>query len=199
MQDKHQKEPKMTHKLNLIEIIIILVSVLVIIMALFFFNVNAQQLAHAAGNGYTKMAKATSDNTTATKADVLKQRGVPGKGIDKAPGLQKQFNPNSNATAKVEIKKSLHEFKNGANRPSSDNSTSVSPVSDNTTMTKAWIQQQRGVPGKGIAEAPGLQKAFDRKAGEQTGLKNFWLKWQERFREMFRKNNRGETSPAASD
>jgi len=32
-----------------------------------------------------------------TKADILKQRGVPGKGIDTAPGLQKPFNPNSQA------------------------------------------------------------------------------------------------------
>ncbi|MFA5078188.1 MAG: hypothetical protein WC541_01730, partial [Dehalococcoidia bacterium] len=30
-----------------------------------------------------------------TKAGILKSRGVPGKGIDHAPGLQKPFNPNS--------------------------------------------------------------------------------------------------------
>jgi uncharacterized repeat protein (TIGR01451 family) len=33
-----------------------------------------------------------------TKAGILKARGVPGKGIDKAPGLQKPFNPNSQAS-----------------------------------------------------------------------------------------------------
>lgn len=33
-----------------------------------------------------------------TKADILKERGVPGKGLDKAPGLQKPFNPNSKAS-----------------------------------------------------------------------------------------------------
>jgi len=32
-----------------------------------------------------------------TKADILKDSGVPGKGLDKAPGLQKPFNPNSQA------------------------------------------------------------------------------------------------------
>ena len=32
-----------------------------------------------------------------TKADILKSRGVPGKGIENAPGLQKPFNPNSKA------------------------------------------------------------------------------------------------------
>jgi len=33
----------------------------------------------------------------ATKADILKDSGVPGKGLDKAPGLQKPFNPDSKA------------------------------------------------------------------------------------------------------
>ena len=36
-------------------------------------------------------------NLPSTKADVLKDSGVPGKGLDKAPGLQKPFNPNSQA------------------------------------------------------------------------------------------------------
>jgi hypothetical protein len=33
-----------------------------------------------------------------TKAEILKLSGVPGKGIDTAPGLQKPFNPNSKAS-----------------------------------------------------------------------------------------------------
>jgi len=32
-----------------------------------------------------------------TKADILKDSGVPGKGLENAPGLNKQFNPNSQA------------------------------------------------------------------------------------------------------
>lgn len=32
-----------------------------------------------------------------TKADILKGSGVPGKGLDTAPGLQKEFNPKSQA------------------------------------------------------------------------------------------------------
>jgi hypothetical protein len=32
-----------------------------------------------------------------SKADILQGSGVPGKGLDKAPGLQKPFNPNSQA------------------------------------------------------------------------------------------------------
>lgn len=33
----------------------------------------------------------------ATKAEILQESGVPGKGLDKAPGLQKPFNPKSQA------------------------------------------------------------------------------------------------------
>ncbi|MBA7518060.1 hypothetical protein ES705_10125 [subsurface metagenome] len=32
-----------------------------------------------------------------TKAEILKENGVPGRGLDKAKGLQKPFNPNSKA------------------------------------------------------------------------------------------------------
>ncbi len=41
----------------------------------------------------------------ATKADVLIDSGVPGKGLDTAPGLQKPFNPNSRATEHAGKKK----------------------------------------------------------------------------------------------
>ena len=37
------------------------------------------------------------DDEPMTKAEILKLSGVPGKGIDKAPGLQKPFNDNSQA------------------------------------------------------------------------------------------------------
>ena len=36
-------------------------------------------------------------NLPSTKADILEESGVPGKGLDKAPGLQKPFNPDSKA------------------------------------------------------------------------------------------------------
>ena len=32
-----------------------------------------------------------------TKADILSDSGIPGKGLEEAPGLQKSFNPNSQA------------------------------------------------------------------------------------------------------
>lgn len=35
------------------------------------------------------------NNNVRTKAEILRERGVPGKGIDHAPGLQKPFNSNS--------------------------------------------------------------------------------------------------------
>ena len=40
-----------------------------------------------------------------TKASVLAGSGVPGRGIDKAPGLQKEFNPNSKAAENAGKKK----------------------------------------------------------------------------------------------
>ncbi len=40
---------------------------------------------------------ATTEVPPPTKAAILKERGVPGKGLDTAPGLDKEFNPNSQA------------------------------------------------------------------------------------------------------
>jgi len=40
-----------------------------------------------------------------TKADILKDSGVPGKGLENAPGLQKPFNPNSQAAEHAGKKK----------------------------------------------------------------------------------------------
>jgi hypothetical protein len=39
----------------------------------------------------------TINKSLLTKAEILKLSGVPGKGIEKAPGLQKPFNPKSKA------------------------------------------------------------------------------------------------------
>lgn len=41
------------------------------------------------------LVNATSNNVT--KAEILRDRGVPGNGIDHAPGLKKPFNPKSKA------------------------------------------------------------------------------------------------------
>jgi len=56
---------------------------------------------------------------------------------------------------------------------STSNSVSVTLISNNTVLTKARILQMRGVPGKGISHAPGLQKPFNPKsqAAEHAGKK----------------------------
>ncbi|MBM3155622.1 MAG: hypothetical protein FJ008_09920 [Chloroflexi bacterium] len=60
----------------------------------------------AASNSVSVALTTSSDNNSPpqvmTKAQILKARGVPGKGIATAPGLQKPFNPNSNAAKKLQ-------------------------------------------------------------------------------------------------
>lgn len=58
----------------------------------------------ATATGADPLGNTVTDNVTAsvplnpmTKADILRYREVPGKGIDAAPGLQKPFNPKSQA------------------------------------------------------------------------------------------------------
>ena len=64
---------------------------------------------------------ASSDNNSdngepqiMTKAQILKQLGVPGKGIDTAPGLQKPFNPKSQAAMKLERFMERHTIRENA-------------------------------------------------------------------------------------
>jgi hypothetical protein len=74
------------------------------------------------------------------------------KGIEEAPGLQKPFNPNSNAAIKTQNR---HQEKvKEKNKEHEGNS-------DNVTMNKADILIESGVPGRGVNEAPGLQKKFN--------------------------------------
>lgn len=47
----------------------------------------------------------TINKSLMTKAEILKLSGVPGKGIDQAPGLQKPFNPKSRAAERAGKKK----------------------------------------------------------------------------------------------
>lgn len=56
------------------------------------------------------------DNSTLTKSEILKEKGVRGKGIDHAPGLQKSFNENSQAlnhVGKNEKNQDKHRYGNG--------------------------------------------------------------------------------------
>jgi len=63
-----------------------------------------------AGNTVSATSNTVSDSLTVnksllTKAEILKLSGVPGKGISKAPGLQKPFNPKSQAAEHAGKKK----------------------------------------------------------------------------------------------
>jgi hypothetical protein len=112
------------------------------------------------------------------KAEILKLMGVPGKGIDKAPGLQKPFNPKSQAAEHHGIgtdNVTQTETASGLQKPSNPKSRDdTNNNSDNVTQTKAEILKLSGVEGKGIDAAPGLQKPFNPKsqAAEHAGKKD---------------------------
>jgi len=56
-------------------------------------------------NGTIYGATWSEENAPVTMADILKNSGILGKGIDNAPGLQKAFNPNSKAAERAGKKK----------------------------------------------------------------------------------------------
>jgi len=74
-----------------------------------FSELNSISLGDTINFHFLSYAEGGTDWTTAwlynqeytlsqpTKADILEGSGVPGEGLDKAPGLQKPFNPNSKA------------------------------------------------------------------------------------------------------
>lgn len=118
-----------TRRLTIIEMVILVIATVILFMALLTFSANAQELASSATGATVQhykhekgsaginassdnATKPYSDNTTMTKADILKQKGVPGKGIDQAPGLQKPFNPNAieHAGIKKFLSKWHHKF-----------------------------------------------------------------------------------------
>ncbi len=171
----------------------------VLFMALLTFSVNAQGLSSTAGKTTVENYKQergpvsinptsnnsttpSSNNSTMTKADILRQSGVPGKGIDHAPGLQKPFNPKSNAADNAGKK---------SNNPTSNNETLPPPASGNVTTTNTEILKQSGVPGQGAQLPPGLQKKFNPNVDENAGVKNFLYRWQHRFQEMMQKYFKG--------
>lgn len=114
-----------------------------------------------------------SDNGTMTRAEILQQKGVPGKGIDNAPGLKKFFNSLSQAMERIRNKFRFRAQEQNMPKPGFGNSDNTT-ATDNTTMNKVDILKERGVPGKGIEEAPGLQKPFNpnSNAGVKTQNKN---------------------------
>jgi len=184
-----------TKGITIIEAVVLVITTAVLAMAMLSFSVNAEELASSTSNSILQSykhekdpvsIKPASDNSTTTKstmtkADILKQSGVPGKGIDHAPGLQKPFNPNSNASENAGMKNGPHY------NPTSDNHTSP-PFSDNRTMIRTEMLKQSG-PGKGNDHTPGLQKLFNPSSNtaENAGMKKFFSNWQHRFQEMIRR------------
>jgi uncharacterized repeat protein (TIGR01451 family) len=77
-----------------------------------------------------------------TKAQVLKLRGVPGKGIDKAPGLQKPFNPNSHASENVSNKDGVGDPDKNKHSEISENSTQNLEQNTNQVMNRNNEQNQ---------------------------------------------------------
>ncbi len=74
---------------------------------------------------------------------------------------------------------------------SSDNTTDN--TTDNATQTKAWWLRLRGVPGKGILTAPGLQKPFNPNwQGFKSIEKKLRLKNQEQTAVTEQTQNNGE-------
>ena len=168
-----------TKGLTIIEMAVLAIATAILSIALLTFSADAQELASSITGATTQSHKqdknsqgsrAASNNSTVTKADILKERGVPGKGIDYAPGLQKPFNPNSNAASNA-------GKKNG--NPASDNSTPPPPTSNNKTVT--WS----GMPKPG--GAPGLQKPFIPDGDNDAGINRFLYRWQQRFQEMMQR------------
>ncbi len=108
-----------------------------------------------------------TDNVTMTKAEILNEKGVPGKGINHAPGLQKFFN---NFARAIERLRNRFQFRNQEYNSAgfSDNITAT----DNVTMTKSEILKNSGVQGKGIDNAPGLQKSFNPNSNAVDGVMN---------------------------
>ena len=97
--------------------LILVVAMVILLTAVLTFNIHAQELANnatinsdmerSAGKN-TNVVTYSSNNSTLSNADVLLHNGVPVKGIDKAPGLQKLFNPKT--VEHSGIKKFLNRF-----------------------------------------------------------------------------------------
>jgi uncharacterized repeat protein (TIGR01451 family) len=71
-----------------------------------------------------------------TKAEILKLSGVPGKGIDTAPGLQKQFNPNSNAAENAGKKDKNEEENQEINQENNQEKNNNNNSSNNSNSNK---------------------------------------------------------------
>jgi hypothetical protein len=141
-----------------------------------------QELSLLSDNLHNSAGYTLSNNGTMTRAEILKQQGVPGNGIDNAPGLRKFFNSLSQAMERIRNRFRLRVKEQNMPKPGFGNSDNIT-ATDNTTMNKAEILRERGVPGKGIEEAPGLQKPFNPNS-------NAAVKTQNRNQEKVKEKNK---------
>jgi hypothetical protein len=106
----------MFKKITVPEMLVLLVALGILLIALLTFDVKAQELASdgrmngldQSSGKFSIGASFSNNNTTVNKADLSSQEGVPGKGIEMAPDLQKPFY--SITSENPGIKKFLNRF-----------------------------------------------------------------------------------------
>ncbi len=109
------------------------------------------------GNSFTGSDTATVSisKTLFWKRDILQQSGVPGKGIENAPGLQKPFNPKSQAAEhagkkdKSETKQQLKIRESVENQSTEDQLRIRSEVENQAGSGQATQGDDEARPGKG--------------------------------------------------
>jgi hypothetical protein len=100
-------------------------------------------------------AKVSISKTLFWKRDILKQSGVPGKGIDKAPGLQKPFNPKSQAAEhagkkdKPKTPEQLQIMERIENQSTENHLQIQSEVRNQAGNREGTQDNDEGRPGKG--------------------------------------------------
>ena len=114
----------MIKKMSSLELLTLIIATIALLIAFLASSVNAENLPDLSLRKVKDMKPASTNNITSansslTKAEILKEKGVPGKGIDKAPGLQKPFNPHSQAGNHITT---INEI-----QATSNNSTQITP------------------------------------------------------------------------
>ena len=125
----------------------VLIAIIALLMPMFSATVSAQgeasfcidktpdKWAVRLTNTIAHTDNTTSGNVTMTKAEILKLSGVPGKGIKKAPGLQKLFNPKSQAA----------EHAGKKNRDKKEEQLQIRQMTENHGATKGQLKIRQRV------------------------------------------------------
>jgi len=95
-------------------------------------------------SGITAGSDNTTDNATQTKAWWLRLRGVPGKGILTAPGLQKPFHPNWQVKSIEKKLKLNNQEQTAVTEQTQNNGEDQTLKVRKRTMQESEIQQQAG-------------------------------------------------------